>query len=360
MRHSLWAALAAMLLLAPIGAGSPAANTWAGTWNTDFGPLKLNAGGSGTYYDGKATVSGTIKGNVLEGTWTQPERRGNFKFTMSSDGRSFSGVWNYEGETAMTAGWSGTCAAGPCLENGAPATSAKPSGNTKTVAAPAPGEARAVTSPKSLPTSKKVGVTISSSVCRRTSSVRPRTRAIPAECAPPRGTLIVGEGGTMRREKFGQAVAACWLIGPEGLRLKNPKEIDVKRIRKSYDKATDPKSQLLFCIDVVSILVVTGDINLDLAARTPQGTSGCSVRRLALDGTIRGGRLTSLRPVNAKLRPGDIRYGCVPGRDALKLTVDGRMKGGLRKALGNKLDLGVVRSKNADRDGGRLTFKFGW
>ncbi len=118
------AALAILVLGSLAGAGATASNTWAGVWNTDFGPMTLNAGGSGGYKGySPGTISGTIKPNrVLQGTWNQPgdpPKKGTFKFVMSSDGRSFTGAWAYSsGGCGSACGWSGTCAQGACLKNG--------------------------------------------------------------------------------------------------------------------------------------------------------------------------------------------------------------------------------------------------
>jgi hypothetical protein len=91
-----------LAVLAAVAAGAgpfasgrqAAANTWAGTWNSDFGKMTLNAGGSGKYEGfNPGTLSGTVKaGGILEGTWNQPgdpPKKGTFKFTLN--GRSFSG-----------------------------------------------------------------------------------------------------------------------------------------------------------------------------------------------------------------------------------------------------------------------------
>lgn len=116
-------ALAALLLF-PLGSSgrTNAENTWAGTWDSDFGKLTLSAGGSGSYEGfNPGTVSGTIKGDVLKGTWAQPgdpPKNGTFKFTMSTDGRFFIGVWAYAGGGCGSAcGWSGTCVEGACTKN---------------------------------------------------------------------------------------------------------------------------------------------------------------------------------------------------------------------------------------------------
>lgn len=108
------------------GAISPAAalaaNTWAGVWNSDFGRLTMDAGGAGNYEGfNPGTVSGGVSGNVNQGTWNQPgdpPKKGTYKFTLSGDGRSFSGEWAYESGGCGTAcGWNGTCIEGPCMDN---------------------------------------------------------------------------------------------------------------------------------------------------------------------------------------------------------------------------------------------------
>lgn len=134
---SVLAALAALLLF-PLGSSgrTSAANTWAGTWNSDFGMMTLTAGGSG-HYEGftPGDVKGTIKGNVLKGTWTQPgdpPKKGTFEFTMSGDGRSFSGDWAYANGSCGTAcGWNGVCVAGPCTKNGTEKAAATPAKKKK-------------------------------------------------------------------------------------------------------------------------------------------------------------------------------------------------------------------------------------
>ena len=77
------AALAALLATAAVAA-EPADPS--GTWKSTMGELKLTAKErkddkgvviardvSGTYYDGKATLKGEIKGDVLTGYWVEPD-----------------------------------------------------------------------------------------------------------------------------------------------------------------------------------------------------------------------------------------------------------------------------------------------
>lgn len=83
-----------------------------GTFNTQWGPIILrHSGGSvtGTYYDGKAKVTGSLKGLVLTGTWTQTNGSGDFVFTFSPDGSSFNGKWRRKGGTSTwSENWDGT------------------------------------------------------------------------------------------------------------------------------------------------------------------------------------------------------------------------------------------------------------
>lgn len=90
---------------------------WNGTWDSDFGTLKLTTSGSsvsGTYNYLGGNVTGTVSGNTLAGTWSQqpsfqpPNDAGDLQFTFNSDG-SFSGQWRY-GSSGDWQTWNGTCA----------------------------------------------------------------------------------------------------------------------------------------------------------------------------------------------------------------------------------------------------------
>ena len=117
--------LVALVLFSSLASARPDAGiTWSGVWNSDFGPLTLDAGGSGSYTGfSPGTVSGSVKGNVDKGTWSQPgtpPKTGTFEFTMSSSGQSFTGTWAYtSGGCGTACGWNGTCLSGDCLKNGA-------------------------------------------------------------------------------------------------------------------------------------------------------------------------------------------------------------------------------------------------
>jgi hypothetical protein len=126
LRAGLSAVLASVLLASLGSASASAANTWAGTWTSSFGRLTLGAGGSGSYEGfNPGTVTGKVTGNVNKGTWDQPgtpPKNGTFTFTLSGDGRSFTGDWAYGppgGGCGSACGWNGTCIEGACLKNGA-------------------------------------------------------------------------------------------------------------------------------------------------------------------------------------------------------------------------------------------------
>jgi hypothetical protein len=97
-----------------VGSAGPTQTSWTGTWNTSFGSMHLTQSGdrvTGTYAycDGTATISGTVSGSTLEGTWTQPcnSRNGRIDFVLATNGSSFTGTWGY-GSAAPTNPWSGT------------------------------------------------------------------------------------------------------------------------------------------------------------------------------------------------------------------------------------------------------------
>jgi hypothetical protein len=117
----------------------PAANEWAGTWDTDWGRMVLTQSGArvtGTYAHDDGRIEGTANGLVLTGTWNEaptragPSDAGSFRFTMKPDLRSFSGDWTYEGGGGGT--WVAERVGAP------PSTKAKPT----VVAYPFSGTAR--------------------------------------------------------------------------------------------------------------------------------------------------------------------------------------------------------------------------
>ncbi len=94
-------------------AGEP--HSWAGKWDTDWGLMTLSQSGStvsGAYTHDTGIIHATASGKTLTGRWGEaptykgPTDAGSISFTMSDDGRSFTGTWTYDGGGG--GGWVGT------------------------------------------------------------------------------------------------------------------------------------------------------------------------------------------------------------------------------------------------------------
>lgn len=104
-------------------------SSWSGEWNTNDNGYKLyltQTGNrvSGTYPFDEGRIEGRIVGNKLIGTWSEaptykPNRdAGDIEFTMSADGKSFSGRWRYgSNEEWRTNPWNGTRANATTVNN---------------------------------------------------------------------------------------------------------------------------------------------------------------------------------------------------------------------------------------------------
>lgn len=73
-----------------------------GTWNVSgrwTGTITFDQTGdqvTGSYTDGNGTLRGRVTGNTLNFSWRSSDTRsGEARITLSSDGRSFEGVWCY-------------------------------------------------------------------------------------------------------------------------------------------------------------------------------------------------------------------------------------------------------------------------
>jgi hypothetical protein len=130
-------ALAALLALSScalaLGSSASGADSdWTGKWKIAFaccsGTMKLTQSGtsiSGTYAAAACTqdaVTGIVSGRTVTGTWTESpphcegdlESSGRFSWSLSANGRSFAGTWNYASDPTGTVRgpWNGT-KAGP-------------------------------------------------------------------------------------------------------------------------------------------------------------------------------------------------------------------------------------------------------
>jgi hypothetical protein len=90
---------------------------WAGNWDSNWGDMALTQNGNqvtGSYTHDSGQIVGTISGNTLSGTWsespsyTPPNDAGDFIFTLSADGQSFTGDWRYDSTGSWeSGGWTG-------------------------------------------------------------------------------------------------------------------------------------------------------------------------------------------------------------------------------------------------------------
>jgi hypothetical protein len=85
-----------------------AGNSWTGTFMTtwsggghDVRMVLVQTGNmvTGTYEYDDGTITGTVQGNRLVGTWTESKGQsgGPVEFEMAQDGKTFAGWWDYEG-----------------------------------------------------------------------------------------------------------------------------------------------------------------------------------------------------------------------------------------------------------------------
>ena len=127
-----------MAIVGVIVASAPAAgaavNTWAGVWDSDFGRLTLDAGGSGSY-EGYSSGNGQRRA----GHWQRgrgdvdsqpgnPPLKGTRRFTLSPGGRWFTGDWAYDsgGPVAtLDSVRNGTCIEGHWLKMGTTTAAAR-------------------------------------------------------------------------------------------------------------------------------------------------------------------------------------------------------------------------------------------
>jgi hypothetical protein len=96
------------------------------------------------------------------------------------------------------------------------------------------------------------------------------------------------------------------------------------------------------------------------AAAAAAPAAGCQARRVAYVVHTKEKRVVSARSTVSRLGPRSVRYSCTMSGGTMKIRLDGRVKGGLRKALGTRLHLRLVRNATAPRRGAKLKFGFSW
>lgn len=102
----------------PPSARERVASKFEGKWDTDHGVLEMRVVGqrvTGTYGTNDGTLEGVISGNCVIGTWRQKSpcacgmTWGTLTLTLSGDGKTITGVWQYQDELAPGCGnWYGS------------------------------------------------------------------------------------------------------------------------------------------------------------------------------------------------------------------------------------------------------------
>ncbi len=93
-------------------AGRSNTRSFTGVWNTNWGPMKMTQKGSQVmgHYTGqfKGIIDGTVSGNRLDFTWSQPNgEHGRGYFIISGDGNSFDGAWGMNDSDSDGGCWTG-------------------------------------------------------------------------------------------------------------------------------------------------------------------------------------------------------------------------------------------------------------
>lgn len=138
--RAFFASLCLALALFAVPASASSTPVWAGSWQTNWGPLVISASGGGYvaafgYADswneplGHVT-NATASGNVLTGTWSHdppshfaPRDHGTFQVTYAVvDGKArFDGKATYQAD-GTTADFFGSCSSGLCAADRTPPT----------------------------------------------------------------------------------------------------------------------------------------------------------------------------------------------------------------------------------------------
>jgi type II secretory pathway pseudopilin PulG len=95
--------------------------SWYGTWSTDCGPSNCGnmtitqdgAAVQGTYAGGGGSISGSVNGTELTGSWSRNTLSGSIMFFMLSNGDQFNG--NFDGSSAWCGYRDGAGLPGQCL-----------------------------------------------------------------------------------------------------------------------------------------------------------------------------------------------------------------------------------------------------
>ena len=205
-------------------------------------------------------------------------------------------------------------------------------GTTKTISEPAPGEFMTVSSPPIPEEAATVDVTVSSS----TGNLG--------------GTEVFGPGYLVVLK--GLLFLNCWeLLGRHDFTPADRIRLCALYVRSALGRASHEDVHRAGAGSREARAAATWSTGIG-AART------CRAKRLSLRAKVRKKKIVSVKLVKRKLTPKSVLYKCTTEGGTTRITIDGRRKGGLRKALGKTLKLTIARSKKAPRRAAKLSVTF--
>jgi hypothetical protein len=326
----------------PGGAGGSYAGHF--TWTI---PRNIPAGGADASLivtsEGRTARYNACAGLAISGFTISNGPSGNQLCTLAEVGRTESTTANFRltpsGSSGsivinMQDGPSVTFLYAPPQGGGDPCATAKRACETKELPAPAPGTSATVKGSIAKGV-RKAGVTVDSSAGSLV------------------GTTLVGKGSVKPSEKAGEAVASCWLTGPEALfpsKAELSAFLEKHNFRDDFDElAKDPREFFIYCTNLVGELLGEG--------RSRHAGGGCA-QQIVVSAKEKGQKvLLKLAKANA-LPKSAVKYSCAETADGgADITVTSSNKKGLRGELGKSLDFGVVSAADAP-SGATLTFGF--
>jgi hypothetical protein len=333
-----------------------------GTWPTAQGNAyhpTFSFSQSGTSISGSATlpadeasragfssntggVSGSLNGSRLDVTvsWQKEDGgvSGRYTATVVPTGDT---TGSLSGGDAGGNSWTGS---GPlrCVQTSAPPpTDFGTQPNTRVVDTPAPGETTLVSSPQNVPEGTRTGT----------------LEVTSSDGQTPRGAIAV-ESDTQRRARVtGEAVAACWLLGPGVVKISNAslaKKINSQRFLDKWNQL-DAQGAFRICMLIVALADADDSDGVPVAQTT---ASSCKARPLTFTLKRRRGKTTSIKLSTKKPSKSHVRYTCTASSGKLTITAKREAKGGLRKAIGKHLDAAAYRSPNAPPTDAKLAYRF--
>jgi hypothetical protein len=168
------------------------------------------------------------------------------------------------------------------------------------------------------------------------------------------GAAVVAEGGT-RSQRIGEAVAACWLIGPDVVKISNQnlaRKIKSKGFLAKFNEL-DAQGAFRICLQIVA--AANRD---DPTPPVVTGAASCRSRPLTFTLKRRKGKVVSIKLSTKTPDKSHVRYSCTTSSGKLTITAKRDRKGGLRKSIGKHLDVAAYRSPNAASSDAKLAYRF--